>query len=383
MKRATGVMACLMVVVALAGCDYKGAQSLPLPGAVGGDDVYRVTILFSDATNLVPKETCRANDTVVGSVESIELDKALKAKVVCVIRNSVDLPANVTATLRETSLLGERFVGLDPPNGIVPRGRLRPNAVVPETATRVDPNAEMVLGALSQLLNGGSLGSLQTISRELNAALGSSDLRGTIDSFDRVVSKLNAHRGDITASLEGLGRLSQELGKQRGVIATALETVPDGLAVLDRQREKLVAALEKLTTLSDVAVSLIYRSKANTVADLNHLAPVLNQLTKAGGEIARTIERISTFPFPSNTLSALRGNFAGAYLAVTLDIDSLNKLLLDAGGPELPSLPGLPGNAAAPPAGVPLLTDLVKQAGLPDLASLLGLDLGGLSGGVQ
>lgn len=371
----------VVALVALTGCSYRGAQSLPLPGAVSSKDAYRITILFSDATNLVVKESCRANDTVVGSVESISLDKKLKAKVVCLVRNDVALPANVTATLRETSLLGERFVGLDPPTGVRAQGRLQPGSVVPETSTRVDPDAEMVLGALSQLLNGGSLGSLQTISHELNNALGSSHLRSTIESFDRVVSKLDAHSGDISASLEGLGRLTEELGKQRAVIGTALDAVPGGLAVLDRQREKLVVALGKVSDLSQVAISLINRSKADVVADLKHLAPVLQQLTKAGGQLSRTVERIASFPFPSNTLSAVKGDWAGAYISVALDVGSLNKLLLGAGGPELGGMTSSAPPSDNGPQAQPPLTDLVDQLGLQELAQLLGLDLTGLLGG--
>ena len=113
MKRVTPLLALAL----LTGCGYSGASSLPLPGAIGGKDTYAITVVLPDATNLVAKETCRSNDTVIGSVESVKLDKDLHARVVCRIKNSVKLPANVTASLSETSLLGERFVALDPPAG--------------------------------------------------------------------------------------------------------------------------------------------------------------------------------------------------------------------------------------------------------------------------
>ena len=79
-RRSLAVVATAALAL-LSACGYEGARSLPLPGAIGGDDTYRLTVVFTDATNLVPKETCRANDTVVGSVESVELDAYLQSLV--------------------------------------------------------------------------------------------------------------------------------------------------------------------------------------------------------------------------------------------------------------------------------------------------------------
>jgi phospholipid/cholesterol/gamma-HCH transport system substrate-binding protein len=368
----------LAAAVVLTGCEYRGAQSLPLPGAVSGDDTYRVTIVFSDATSLAPKETCRINDTVVGSVESVSLNADLQAEVVCVIRNSVTIPANAVGSLRETSLLGERYVALDPAAGTPARGRLEPGAVVPQTSTRVDPNAELVLGALSQLLNGGSLGTLGTITRELNTAMGSTDVAATADELGSLVSRLSTRRHDITASLTEMGRLSRLLARQRTVIADTLDTVPDGLRVLNRQRPRMTATLRRLARLSDVALPLIDRTKANTVADLHHLAPVLDELSKAGDDLARSVERIASFPFPSNFLSTVKGDYAGSTVTYALDVDALNQLLgfrsarsnqgspSTSGPARLPDLPGLSG-----------LLDLPELLGLPQLPLLGPVDIDG------
>lgn len=364
MRRPVALVACAAL---LTGCGYQGASSLPLPGAVGGKDTYRVTVVLDDATNLVVKETCRTNDTVIGSVESVELDKDLKAQVVCRIKNSVKLPANAVATLSETSLLGERFVALDPPLGETPEGVLARNAVLPASSTRVDPNVEMVFGALSQVLNGGSLGSIETITRELNTALSGSDLRGSLDQIGTVVAHFNDHREEITASLVSLDRLTSQLARQRRVLASALDSIPGGLAVLDRQRAKLVDTLQTLSDLSRTAVPLIRATRANTVADLEYLAPVLSQLSKAGDELALTLGRIAAFPFPSNALSTIRGDFAGMYATFDLDIDMLNRIL---GGPDVPPTaePASPRKATRTPAApnplstlLPLLDDLAPS----------------------
>ncbi|MCW2753528.1 MAG: hypothetical protein JWQ32_939 [Marmoricola sp.] len=355
------------LAVVASGCAYNGASSLPLPGAIGGKDTYPVTVVLPDATNLVAKETCRANDTVIGSVESVTLDKNLHAKVVCRIRNSVSLPDNVVASLSETSLLGERFVALDPPQGAAAVGALPHGAVLAMSSARSDPDVEVVFGALSQVLNGGSLGSIETITRELNTAFAGSNVAGSIDEIDKVVTKFNDHRSDITASLVSLDRLTSRLSAQRATIAQALDSIPGGLAVLDRQRTRLVATLQKLSELSSTAVPLINATRANTVADLKHLAPVLSQLSKAGDELALSLGRIATFPFPANGLSTIKGDFAGFYGTVEIDVDLLNRLL---------------GLSSQAPIGASSTTPVTSGAATPPsnpLAGILPPITGGLS----
>ncbi len=344
----------------LGACEYDGAGSLPLPGSVDEDDGYTVTVVFEDAANLVEKETCRANDTVIGSVETVELTDELTARVVCRIRYGTELPANVTGTIRETSLLGERFVSLDVAEGEKPRGTLEPGTVIPASLTRVDPNTEIVLGALSQVLNGSGLASVDTITRELNTALAGADTRGTVEGLERFVGALNDNRDSLTGMLESLDRFTGKLIDQRGVITEALDAVPDGLAVLDRQRPRLVRALRSLSRLSRTAVPLINEIKADTVADLRHLAPVLTRLTEVGDELALTVERIVSWPFPHEALSAIKNDYGGMYGTISLDLDSFQHLT------EAPTSP----DPATPPADDPGPDDTLLE--LEDLLGLLG-----------
>lgn len=351
-----------------AGCEYRGASSLPLPGGEGKDG-YRVTMVFDDVTNLVPQETCRANDVVVGSVESIELRDDLKATVVCRIERDVTLAGNAEATLRETSLLGERYVAIDPPPGEEPAGELEHDATITQAETHVVPNVEVVLGALSQVLNGSGLEKVDTISQELTAALSQSDLGATTNELARVVDVLDDNRDGLVAALEAVDRLASSLSSQRTAIAGALEAVPAGLAALDRQRPRLVRTLTALGNLSDVAVPLIEQTTAATAADLRLLAPILNDLADSKDLLARALEGIITFPFPSYTKYVTKGDYAGMFATIALDIDSLNYLLGQSPvAPEDPDTPAQqPGDPTPTLPGLPELPDLP----LEDLLELL------------
>ncbi|MFL6089093.1 MAG: MCE family protein [Aeromicrobium sp.] len=361
-----------LVLASLTGCGYRGAASLPLPGGVGGDG-YRISMVFDDVTNLVPQETCRTGDVVVGTVESITLRSDLKAEVVCRVQPGVKLAANAAPTLRETSLLGERFVALDPPTGERATGALAPGSALPAGNAHVVPDVEVVLGALSQLLNGGGLDNIETITRELSTALSGADLGDTTRTVARLVKTLNDHRSDIVRALDGLDRLSAELSTQRRVIASALDSVPSGLDVLDEERPQLVRTLEELGQLSDTATPFLRATRADTVADFEHLAVILENLAASKHRLATALESLGTFPFPSYSKYVTKGDFAGMYGLYALDFDSFNKLL--AQRPALPAPPGAPAAASpqsrAATAGTPgirLPNLAVPKVVVPDLA---------------
>ncbi|MDT7684949.1 MAG: phospholipid/cholesterol/gamma-HCH transport system substrate-binding protein [Pseudonocardiales bacterium] len=367
----------VLLGLVLSGCGYRGVTSLPLPGAIGGAGTYEVTAVFDDATNLVPKETCRANDVTVGSVASITVGPDLRAHVTCAIQDTVALPANAVASLAETSLLGERFVAFEPPAGAQPTGRLAPGAVIAPNSTRADPDTEQVLGTLSMVLNGGSLGRVQTISTELNQALGGheTDTRGLLDQLTTLTGQLDQHRGDITHALDSLDRLSTTVADQRDVLGRALDTVPDGVRVLNDQRDRVISLLRHLHDLSDAAVPVLDESKDDTIADLKSLRPILDDLAENGRQIAPALELLS-YPFPANALDAIKGDYAGLFATVNLNLNTIETLLRQEAqaplsnrlGAAAPALPGplplrLPGGVAPPGSGTTPLDQLLLGGG--------------------
>ena len=64
--------------------------------------------------DLVPQSSVKVDDVSVGRVEEVELD-GYSAKVTLLLSEDVKLPGNAIAEIRQTSLLGEKFVSLSPP----------------------------------------------------------------------------------------------------------------------------------------------------------------------------------------------------------------------------------------------------------------------------
>jgi ABC-type transporter Mla subunit MlaD len=142
--------------------------------------------------------------------------------------------------------------------------------------------------------------------------------------------------------------------------------------VLDEERPQLVRTLEELGRLSDTATPFLDRTRADTVADFEHLARILENLAKSKHRLATALESLGTFPFPSYSKYVTKGDFAGMYGLYAFDFDSFNKLLA-----QRPALPASTGAAArgqqasgrstkAPGIAVPRLA--VPKVSVPDLA---------------
>lgn len=317
-------------ILLVSGCGYKDVYSLPLPGGVGGGSgSYTVSVNFADAGNLVPRESCRSNDVPIGTITSISVTPDLRAHVVCKISGSVHLPANTTATIATTSLLGEAYVALGPPPGVAPQGELAHGTQVADTDSHTDPDVEEILGSLSAILNNGDIADLQDITQELNNALSGreSDVRALLSDLRTFTGRLNHHRTEITAALNGLNHLGSTLAAQRKTLGQALDSIPAGVRVLNDERPALIQALHQLSSLSKVGTRVINASRANTVADLKLLKPTIAGLAKDGGEIASALELIPDFPFPRNSLAGIKGDYAGFYADVNFSLDAFNKEL--------------------------------------------------------
>jgi phospholipid/cholesterol/gamma-HCH transport system substrate-binding protein len=361
----------IAVSLLLTGCGtggFRGLYDTPLPGGADlGDHPYRVTAEFDDVLDLVPQAGVKLNDVAVGRVEAIRLAPDNSAALVdIVVHGDVELPANARAELRQSSLLGEKFVELAAPATELPRGRLGDGAVIPLDATRRNPEVEEVLAALSLLLNGGGLAHLNDIVREVNQTLSGNEpqVRSLLSRLDGVIGDLDEQKGTIVRAIDGLHRLSGALVGQTDHIATALEGLRPGIDALNQQREQLVTMLQALDELSTVAVDTIDRSREDLVADLRALAPTLQKLAEAGSDLPRSLQFFLSYPFPDYAMESLKGDYFNTDVRIEFDLTGILGNLsrssqpivpLPDAVPELPELPALPELPDLP--GLPLLPE--------------------------
>ncbi|MFU8874508.1 MCE family protein [Micromonospora sp. SL4-19] len=373
------VAGALVVALLPAGCGLPEVADLPLPGGRPTGTGYTVTAEFADVLDLVPQAAVKVDDVTVGSVEKISLS-GWHARVRLRIDRAVRLPANATAAVRQSSLLGEKYVAVAPPPAEPARGRLADGDLIPLSRTTRGAEVEEVLAALGLLLNGGGLAQIRTINAELGTALAGreSALRDTLTQLDTFIGGLDRQKADIVRAIDALDRLTDRLARQRQVLGDALDSLAPGVTVLARQRAQLTKALTALGQLGAVGTRVVERSRADTVAAVRALQPILEQLARAGDDLPKSLDFMLSYPFPPNVTGAIVGDFVN--LSVTADLDAasiLANLVAAAPAPasqapraKAPATPRPPATGPARPGGKPgggVLPELPLTKCLPDL----------------
>lgn len=341
------LMPVLAAVVALSGCQLHGAYDLPLPGkVVGSGNGYHVTAIFRDVVDVVPYTNVMANDVPIGQVDSVKLvtqkDGHLgwQAQVEMTVRNDVVLPGNAVANVRQTSLLGEKYIAIEPPTTAAATGRLVDGATIPVERTNRNPEVEEVLGALSAILSGGGVQQLKTISAELNKAMTGrqGDIRSVLDRLDVLVTSLNGQKTNIINALSEVNHLTATLNKEHVVIGKALDSFGPALKVLNQQHQGLMTMLTALDKLGRVGTNVIQHSRANMIADLRELGPTLKQLANAGDSLPRGLMMMASFPFPQQADSLAKGDYSNALFKMNFDLNQALNAVLHGGNAGLPNV---------------------------------------------
>ena len=284
--------------LALTGCDFN-VYSLPLPGGADlGDEPYAVTVEFNDVLDLVPQSAVKVDDVTVGRVEDIALD-GYTAEVTVLLRDDVKLPDNAEAQIRQTSLLGEKFVSLAPPATGAAQGRLGDGDRIPLERSGRNPEVEEVLGAMSLLLNGGGVAQMKTISTELNKALEGreSNVKGVLDEIDTFMSQIDDNKESIVQAIES-NRVVPGFSEPMGQPAISSPEIEDAQRVPLRQAACPIEQMRKTLPADapDTGVSIVGRYErqhpvvirpvgTKTVARANQTILMLERFRRLGASL--------------------------------------------------------------------------------------------------
>ncbi|MGV9364095.1 MCE family protein [Amycolatopsis sp. NPDC003731] len=372
----------------LSGCAFKGIYDLPLPGGADlGDHPYTVNVEFRDVLDLTPQAGVKVDEVPVGRVENVGLTKdGWHALVTLKVNGDIKLPANAIANVKQSSLLGEKYVELASPGDDQAHGKLTDNATIPLARTNRSVEVEELLGALSLLLNGGGVDQLNTITKELNNATSGRepDIKALLDNANQLVTNLDRQSQNITRAIDGLNRLSSTLNGQKDKLVGAVDNLAPGLGVLEQQRGQLVTMLQALDNLSGVATDTVNKSQKDLVADLKALTPTLQKLGEAGNDLPKALEILLTFPFSDQAVNGVKGDYFNLFAKVDLNlktvVENLGNSRQNALSGQLP-LAGLTGGVQGtqanqpPPLPIPGAGTQSAQS-KPGLGNLFGL-LGG------
>ena len=327
LRTVTAVALALVVVAGLSGCGWHGLNTLPMPGtAGGGPGSFTIQAQLPNVTNLQPNSRVRVNDVTVGNVAKVEM-QGWHALLTMTLDRDVDLPANATVKLGQTSLFGSLHVELAPPTNAPPQGKLHDGSLIPLAAASIYPSTEQTLAAISLVLNGGGGGQVQDITEALSTAFAgrADDLRSLIVQLDRYVGYLNDQKDDIIAAADSLNNLVGQIAAQKPVVDKALKTIPDALAVLSDQRTTIADAITQLGKFSALTADTVNQTKGALVRELTDVGPVLKSLADAGPALTRALGVLPTYPFPKDPLTKWnRGDYANLTAVIDLTLSRLD-----------------------------------------------------------
>jgi phospholipid/cholesterol/gamma-HCH transport system substrate-binding protein len=287
MRRGTIAVALVVIALAAIAGGYLMAQ-------VGKND--ELVVALPNAIGVVEGTPVQVRGFDVGRVSSLTVrgDKALATLALTSL--PAPLHAGTTATVEWRSLLGERYIQLQPgPEGnpALPGGAMiqasGDQVVVEDLLESLDPPTRAHLSSTLRQLDAAMAGhqqdfnqtlrtagpSVQALGAVLNA-VGSDGqaIKTVLANLHRVTDVLAARRGALSSTVADLNRMTS-------VTATHQQQLSDGLAQLPSTLDSAKSALDKIPGAADSTVPLLHdlRPAADRLPGVTaNLKPVMHDL---------------------------------------------------------------------------------------------------------
>jgi phospholipid/cholesterol/gamma-HCH transport system substrate-binding protein len=305
------VVVVLVLTLLACGCSAT-LGDVPLPGTGVEGDTVRIEADFDEALNLATGATVKVNGVDSGKVEKVEA-RDFRARATLVVQRSAQLRNGASARLRYTTPLGELFVDVtNPPTGTV----LASGAVLTTKDTTTAPTVEDALSQASLLVNGGGLGQLETVTKELNAALGGREdtFRDLLLQTSEFLRQANGTTADVDRALRGLSDVSVELQRRQDVIDAALRDIRPAARVLRQDTPDLTAMLHEAERFARSADHLVGRTRTQLLTTIREVEPVLAEIARNKDQYAESLDALVRL---SQSLDSV---VPGDYLSTALDL---------------------------------------------------------------
>lgn len=264
---------------------------------LGGKDYIEVDAIFDDVGDLARLANVQSADVSIGSVQKIMLE-GYNARVTVRIDSRSRLPRNSIALVRSTSLLGEKFVDLRPPEDPPPSAeRLRDGDLIPLERTAKVPALDDALIKLGKILEGGSaadlavfINSAADIVRDKQAALGE-----VFGELRKLTDTLAANGPEIVSAIDGLDRAFATLAGDAGTLRSAVKSSADAAEVLARQEMDLDKLIGSLDRFAEVAARYASATRADSDQALKDLRLILDKVMTTTGDLDKSLTALAQF----------------------------------------------------------------------------------------
>src|SRR5438874_9130554 len=253
---------------------------------------HHYSALVGDASELVRNNSVRVRDVQVGKVTSIAVDR-LHAKIGFTVAKDVRLPAQTTVTLRQTSMLGEMFVDLEPQGD----GQLRDGATIPLSRTRRAAQLEQVVQLGGQLVNQVTADNFNRMIDTFDDAWGGhpETLQHLFDAMSGASKALDTNRDALGATIDKVEQVAASLAPHTTELAQSVNNFAAGLKALDAHRDQLGNFTTSLKHLSDSASDLLVNHEAQLAASGKQAKDVLDQIVANLDDFQKGLDALPDF----------------------------------------------------------------------------------------
>ena len=328
MRRA---VALVTVTVALCACGtWRGVANVPLPGGPGtASNAYTIYVQMPDTLSLNVNSRVRVADVYVGTVRAITLDNWV-ATLRITLDPTVKLPANATAKIGQTSLLGTQHVELTAPAN--PSARpLRNGDTIALRNSSAFPSTEQTLASIATVLRGGGIPNLEAIQNEVyNMLSGNSEqIRDFLTKLDTFSTDLNAQSQNITRAISSTDRLVGLAADHSHTLDQVLSAVPPLIQQFASQRDLFADAIEALGRFADITGSTLKTARADLHENLRLLQRPLRELARSSPYLPQALQLLLTLPFTiDNVGKVVRGDYINLSGTFDLTLSTLDNSLL-------------------------------------------------------
>lgn len=274
-------------VISTTACSL-GPNDLPLFRGTSGSG-YDMTLQFSSAMNLPNGAHVMMDGLQVGAVRTVEVS-GQSARVTVQLDSDTRVPSDVRAVIRQNTLLGDTYIGLD--HNLIDSSTeyLSPGATVPVDRTTSPPQLEDTIAVLAYFVNGGSIQRVEEAMTKINTVMPQvADIQNMASMVAVDMRDLAQNTGEIDRLLTGLDSTAVSINDKSVPVSDML--TDSALHFWHRWAANIVAYVSKALP----AIGSIFEGGAWMVPMLDSVANSAGSVRTTWDDGPATTEKLSNF----------------------------------------------------------------------------------------
>lgn len=270
-------VACACLV---SGCSLDPTR-LPVPGAYVPISKYTIKIEFSSVLNLPARAKVDLGGVQVGVLDRVQLAGSTAVAYV-EVSDSVKLPQNTRAELRQATVLGDIYIALLPAENPAP-AHLHDGDTIPLRNTVPADNVEDILRSVSTLVSGGSLNTLEESVANFNKAFSKdpAELDRMRQKLAGMLRDLAANQDKIDEILASTERVSNGLLSETGSFDRLINEGPVRLRAMSAVLPGIVQLLVCAQDLGRYGGELFVPNAPDFLQMLSYITPTVRTIASA------------------------------------------------------------------------------------------------------